>query len=153
MRKVTLIDEAIYEMLNDSQKVFVDTLRRHDTDTAASEELGVAGSNITRRVERMLVAAANRGHVVGHPYMPIAEGKKLGKITTTIEKDGSVGRVWYRQNDEAVELMQALEDSANMLDFKPPVVKRVGPSIKDVLSCYNIGVFSLYVKSNVKQVQ
>lgn len=139
MRKLNLIDETIYETLPDEQQAFVDVCRSHKTDREAAAKLGVSGACVSRRIKRILVAAANKGYVSLHPYMPIAEGKKLGKITTTIEKDGSVGRVWYRQNDEAVELMEALEDSANMLDFKPPQVKRVGPSVKDVLSCYNIG--------------
>ena len=139
MRQVLLVSNAIYETLNDSQKEFVDVCRLHETDKAAAEALGVSCPSVCNRFKRILAKAADRGHVAGHPYMPIAEGKKLGKMTTTIEKDGSVGRVWYRQNDEHAELMEALEDTANILDFTPPKVKRVGPSIKDVLSCYNIG--------------
>tara|TARA_R110000803_G_scaffold5230_11_gene17380 strand:- start:5050 stop:6228 length:1179 start_codon:yes stop_codon:yes gene_type:complete len=137
-RKIDLIYDDIYASLDDDRRVFVDLVRSCETDAEAAKKLGVHSANIGRRLARILQAASDKGHVEGHPYMPIAEGKKLGKMTTHL-KDGKVTNVWYRQNDQYDELMKALEDTANILDFKPPVVKRVGPLVKDVLSCYNIG--------------
>jgi len=108
MRQIHLVDDRIYETLDANRKAFIDVVRNHDTDLLAAETLGVHPSNVSRRVGRILATAASKhGLVRGHPEMPIAEGKILGKMTTHL-KDGKVTDVWYRQNDQYAELMEAL---------------------------------------------
>ncbi len=139
MYKIVLVDDRIYETLDHNNKAFVDEARLHETGRACAVALGVNECNVSRRISRILQKAADEhGYVQGHPDMPIAEGKKLGKMTTHLH-NGELTDVWYRQNDKYAELMKALEDTANILDFEPPKVKRIGAIVRDILTSYNIG--------------
>ena len=135
------IDQRIYDTATLRQQEVIDTVRMNGNSVSkASKVLNLPTSTISAYLKAVLNKAANvHGIVPEHPDMPIAQGKKLGKITTTVEKDGSIGRVWYRQNDAHMELMEALEDTANILDFKPPKVKAPNHTDKDILTSYNIG--------------
>ena len=116
MSKVNLITEEIYNLGTDKQKAIVDAVRELGSYQRAANKVGLSsGSTAGKYVSSLLKKAAKHyGLVKGLPTMPLAEGNVLGKVTTTIEKDG--------QNSEYQSLMEALEDTANILDIKAPKV-------------------------------
>jgi len=141
MTNINKVTNEIYEIGTDRQKEAVTLLRNGLSYNQAARSMGVKnGSTVARYITLLLKKAANtHGLIKGMPSMIIAEGKQLGKVTTTIEKDGSIGRVWYRQNDKHSELMGALEDAANILNIKAPKVTKKFQSVDDILTVYNIG--------------
>lgn len=139
MKLIHKITDEVYEYATTRQKEIIDSVKdNNDSITQASIALGVTISTVASALKRVAIKAANDGVVFNHPNMPIAEGKKLGKMTTQI-KDGKVVNVWYRQNDEYDALMQALEDTANILDFTPPSITPPDHVDEDTLTSYNIG--------------
>ena len=141
MNKSHLVTEEIYNLGTEKQKAVVDAVRDLGTYQAAAEKVGLlSASTAAKYINNLLKKAAKRhGLIKGLPTMPLGEGNVLGKVTTTIEKDGSIGRVWYRQNSEYESLMEALEDTANILDIKAPKVASPKVTNSDLLSVYNIG--------------
>lgn len=107
---------------------------------AAGRDLGKNPKSIEQSVKRAAKRAADKGHIEGHPTLEIAEGRKMGKITTQVDKNGEVQRVWYRQNDELEMSLNAMEEFCKDL---PKIESKYPPGNpdydKDVIPFFNIG--------------
>jgi hypothetical protein len=136
---INKIDDKTYSLANDTQKKYIDAVREYSTNSEAARQLGVNESSVRKAIKLAQKKGADAGCIPGLPEMIIGEGRKLGKVTTTIEKDGSVGRVWYRQNDALGNVLSAIEDSISIMDGEAPKVKAPKFCNKDILSSYNIG--------------
>ena len=96
--------------------------------------------SVEKSVKRAAKRAADAGNVNGLPHLEIAEGRKLGKITTHIDKNGDVKNVWYRQDDYLEQSKEAIKEYCKDL----PRIKSKKPSglakyNKDVIPWFNIG--------------
>ena len=140
MSYILRVTPEVYALGTDKQKAVVDALRETGSNKKAAAKLGYKdGGLVCKYVKQLLKKAAKQGVVADLPTMPIAEGKVLGKITTQLNEHGGVKNVWYRQNDEYAELMEALEDTANILDIKAPKIPKPKANNADILSNYCIG--------------
>jgi hypothetical protein len=106
----------------------------------AAETLNINSSVISRTISRARKRAADDGIVEGLPLLTIAEGRKLGKVTTQITGDGEVKNVWYRQDDQ-LELAKVAIDE--FCKEQPPIKsktpKQLEPYCTDVIPWFNIG--------------
>jgi len=122
MRQIHLVDETLYETLSDEHKKFVDVVRRHDTDRDAAKELGVASSNVSRRLSRLLKSAAKKGIA---PYASMtktaAEGFAIKRISSYF-RDGELANQWVIQEPEREKILEMLKElSAELLEGVGPI--------------------------------
>ena len=77
---------------------------------AAGRAVGKSHKVIERSIKRAARRAADHGHIDNLPKLEIAEGRKLGKVTTQINEHGEVKNVWYRQDDYHEQSLLAIDE-------------------------------------------
>jgi len=105
----------------------------------AAESLNCSRGKIVNALKAIKKKATDHGYVEGHPYMPIGEGKKLGKMTTQVNGKGEVKNVWFRQDDKLESINDAIESMCSQVAGLAPKIRSPRKNNKDLLSVYNIG--------------
>lgn len=106
----------------------------------AGRQLGKNRKAIEVTVKRAAKRAADKGHIENHPHLEIAEGRALGKVTTQINGKGEVKNVWYRQNNELKEALNAMEEFCKDLPrIESKMPEGMASFDTDVIPWFNIG--------------
>ena len=135
-----MIDEAIISYGTEHQQKVCRALNECKGNKAkAARLLGLTRSSV-RSALRGFWRKVEKRQIQGLPTMAVGNSKKLGKITTQIDKKGNVERVWYRQDDDYEKAMYAIEEFCKTLPKiktkKPKGLKRYN---KDVIPFFQIG--------------
>jgi muconolactone delta-isomerase len=137
-----MLNEEI--LLKFCEGVQVDNIKAyfaHDCNAAAAARaLGKTRKSVANSVNRANKRAADKGYIDTFPDLKIAEGRKLGKVTTQVNSKGEIKNVWYRQDDYHQQSLLAIEEYCKEL---PKIISKAPLNLsnqsKDVIPWFNIG--------------
>lgn len=129
MSKIDLITQEMLDIASPQMKKVVSYRKEHSLQETA-KHFKLDPSVVCAYVSRLLKRCVEEeGMVTGLPKMTIADGKRLGKMTTQIDGKGEVKNIWYRQDKDTQKQLETIQAiSAELLSEIKPRKKVPFPS-------------------------
>lgn len=121
------IDDKIYNMATMTQQKYIDAVREHGNNVAASKSLGINESTVRKGIKQAIKRASRNGYAPDYDLTnQVAPGNLVKRVSTNYDGDGVIRQQWVIQEPEKERQLEIIKSVIEDLcsELKPlPLVK------------------------------